>query len=98
VACCSRVPACNSALGLKDKTRRLPCSSLIIANYISRYIYCHIGDSKTLDLTEEAGGVIVMEEFAEGIRLHRAGIKLNGDLMGAMADGYFTQRVPPAWF
>lgn len=57
-----------------------------------------LGDSKILDLTEKAGGIIVMEEFAEGIRPYWTGIKLNGDMMRALVDCYFTQRVPPAWF
>jgi benzoyl-CoA reductase/2-hydroxyglutaryl-CoA dehydratase subunit BcrC/BadD/HgdB len=57
-----------------------------------------LGDSRVLDLTEEAGGIIVVEEFAEGIRPYWENIELNGNLMGALADGYFTRRVPPAWF
>jgi len=57
-----------------------------------------LGDGKVLDLTEEAGGVIVVEEFAEGIRPYWENVKPNGDLMAALTDGYFTRRVPPAWF
>ena len=57
-----------------------------------------LGDSRILDLTREAGGIIVIEEFAEVIRPYWGNIKLNGDLMGALVDCYFTQRVPPAWF
>ena len=57
-----------------------------------------LGDNKILDIIEEAGGVIVMEEFAEGIRPYWESVKLNGDLMEALADCYFMQRVPPAWF
>jgi benzoyl-CoA reductase/2-hydroxyglutaryl-CoA dehydratase subunit BcrC/BadD/HgdB len=57
-----------------------------------------LGDSRILDLTGEAGGVIVIEEFAEGIRPYWGNVELNGDPMGALVDCYFTQRVPPAWF
>jgi benzoyl-CoA reductase/2-hydroxyglutaryl-CoA dehydratase subunit BcrC/BadD/HgdB len=57
-----------------------------------------LGDSRILDLTEGAGGVIVIEEFAEGIRPYWEGIKLDGDPMAALVDCYFTRRVPPAWF
>lgn len=57
-----------------------------------------LGDYKVLDLVEEAGGVVVMEEFAEGVRHTRERVKTNGDLMEALADRYFRRRIPPAWF
>jgi len=57
-----------------------------------------LGDDKVIDITEDAGGVIVIEEFAEGIRPYWEMVKVNGDLMEAIADCYFTRRVPPAWF
>lgn len=57
-----------------------------------------MGDEKVLDLTEKAGGVIVVEEFAEGIRPYLESIKPDGDLIDALVDGYFTRRIPPAWF
>ena len=57
-----------------------------------------LGDGKILDLTEEVGGLIVVEEFAEGIRPYWENVKPNGDLMAALVDGHFTRRVPPAWF
>jgi len=57
-----------------------------------------LGDGKVLDLTEGAGGVIVVEEFAEGIRPYWENVNPNGDLMAALVDGHFTRRVPPAWF
>ena len=56
------------------------------------------GDSKVIDLTEKAGGVIVIEEFAEGIKPYWESVNLNGDLMAALADCYFARRVPPGWF
>jgi len=57
-----------------------------------------LGDGKVLDLTEDAGGVIVMEEFAEGLRPYWEDVKANGDLMESLVDCYFTRRIPPAWF
>lgn len=57
-----------------------------------------LGDRKILDLIEESGGVVVIEEFAEGIRPYWEDVLLDGDPMAALADGYFVRRVPPAWF
>jgi len=57
-----------------------------------------LGDYRILDIIEEAGGVVVIEEFAEGIKPYWESVKPNGDLMAALADCYFTRRVPPAWF
>jgi len=57
-----------------------------------------MGDSRLLDLIEEAGGTIVIEEFAEGIRPYWEDVEPNGDLMNALADCYFAKRVPPGWF
>jgi len=57
-----------------------------------------LGDNKIHDLVDEAGGVIVVEEFAEGIRPYWENVTPNGDLMAALADAYFERRVPPAWF
>ncbi|MFC2027289.1 2-hydroxyacyl-CoA dehydratase subunit D [Chloroflexota bacterium] len=54
-------------------------------------------DYKLLDLTEQAGGAIVMEEFAEGVRHYWEQINPDGDLMEALADRYFRRRIPPAW-
>lgn len=56
------------------------------------------GDTMVQDLTEEAGGTIVMEEFAEGIRPYWENVKTDGDLMENLADCYFGRRVPPGWF
>ncbi|MFC1968961.1 2-hydroxyacyl-CoA dehydratase subunit D [Chloroflexota bacterium] len=57
-----------------------------------------LGDNKIHDLVDEAGGVIVVEEFAEGIRPYWENVTPDGDLMAALADAYFKRRVPPAWF
>jgi len=56
------------------------------------------GDYRVLDLIEDSGGVVVMEEFAEGIPPYLLEVASDGDLMGALADAYFMQRIPPAWF
>ena len=57
-----------------------------------------MGDSRILDLVEEADGSIVIEEFAEGIRPYWEDVRPDGNLLEALADCYFRRRVPPAWF
>jgi benzoyl-CoA reductase/2-hydroxyglutaryl-CoA dehydratase subunit BcrC/BadD/HgdB len=57
-----------------------------------------MGDYKVLEMAEGAGASIVIEEFAEGVRHYWENVRLNGDLMQALADRYFRRRVPPAWF
>ena len=56
------------------------------------------GDSKVMDIIEDTGGVIVMEEFAEGIRPYWGEVKIEGDLMANLAESYFMERVCPGWF
>ena len=56
------------------------------------------GDYKILSLIEETGAEVVIEEFAEGIRHYWETVRVDGDLMEALADRYFKRRVPPAWF
>ena len=57
-----------------------------------------MGDYKVLEIAENAGANIVIEEFAEGLRHFWENVHVNGDLMQALADRYFRRRVPPAWF
>ena len=57
-----------------------------------------MGDYKVLEMAEEAGASIVVEEFAEGVRHYWENVQVNGDLMEALADRYFRRREPPAWF
>jgi len=57
-----------------------------------------LGDSKIFDITEKSGGCVVIEEFAEGIRPYWHNVRHTGDLMNNLAECYFMQRVPPAWF
>jgi len=57
-----------------------------------------MGDYKVLEMAEEAGASIVIEEFAEGIRHYWENVHVDGDIMEALADRYFRRRVPPAWF
>jgi benzoyl-CoA reductase/2-hydroxyglutaryl-CoA dehydratase subunit BcrC/BadD/HgdB len=56
------------------------------------------GDDKIYTLVEEAGGAVVVEEFAEGLKYYWDAVELDGDLMKALADTYFQKRVVPAWF
>jgi len=57
-----------------------------------------MGDYRIMDIVEEAGGSVVIEEFAEGIKPYWENVRPDGNLMEALADCYFTRRVPPAWF
>ena len=57
-----------------------------------------MGDNAILDAIEEAGGVVAIEEFAEGLKPYWVNVTPEGDLMEALAQCYFMQRVPPAWF
>jgi benzoyl-CoA reductase/2-hydroxyglutaryl-CoA dehydratase subunit BcrC/BadD/HgdB len=57
-----------------------------------------MGDYKVLEMAEEAGASIVIEEFAEGMRHYWENVHPNGDLMAALADRYFRRRMPPSWF
>lgn len=56
------------------------------------------GDHRILDFIDAAGGTTVVEEFGEGIRHYWETVDIEGDLIDALADRYFTKRVPPAWF
>jgi len=57
-----------------------------------------MGDHKILQLIEEAGGVVVIEEFAEGIKPYWQKVETNGNPMKALAEAYFMDRIVPAWF
>jgi benzoyl-CoA reductase/2-hydroxyglutaryl-CoA dehydratase subunit BcrC/BadD/HgdB len=49
-------------------------------------------------LVEEAGGNVVIEHFAEGLRNYWDDVSLNGSPMEALAEAYFQHRITPAWF
>jgi benzoyl-CoA reductase/2-hydroxyglutaryl-CoA dehydratase subunit BcrC/BadD/HgdB len=57
-----------------------------------------LGDSKVVDLIEEAGASIIIEEFSEGLRNYWQEVAGEDDLMKALADSYFAKRVPDAYF
>jgi benzoyl-CoA reductase/2-hydroxyglutaryl-CoA dehydratase subunit BcrC/BadD/HgdB len=57
-----------------------------------------MGDHKILDLIQEAGGQVVIEEFAEGIKPYWQGVNTTDNPMRALAEAYFMDRVVPAWF
>jgi benzoyl-CoA reductase/2-hydroxyglutaryl-CoA dehydratase subunit BcrC/BadD/HgdB len=56
------------------------------------------GDVKVIDIIEKAGGRVVIEEFAEGIRPYWDRVKTEGELMANLAESYFMDRVCPGWF
>jgi len=78
---------------LKDKKGPSPISRVLVTGSTLA-----MGDYKIMDLTEGAGGAVVIEELAEGMRHYWERVRLNGDLLEALADRYFRRRVPPAWF
>jgi benzoyl-CoA reductase/2-hydroxyglutaryl-CoA dehydratase subunit BcrC/BadD/HgdB len=55
------------------------------------------GDNKILELVEEAGGDIVIEEICEGIRYYWHDIENRGDLFQSLSRGYLVDRVPCAF-
>jgi benzoyl-CoA reductase/2-hydroxyglutaryl-CoA dehydratase subunit BcrC/BadD/HgdB len=56
------------------------------------------GDYTVVDLLEQAGANIVIEEFSEGIRPYQNRIATDGDLIRNIADAFLEKRVPPAVF
>lgn len=57
-----------------------------------------LGDSKIIDLLEEAGASIVNEEFSEGVMPYRQTVAPGNDLLKALTDCYFFNRLPDAFF
>lgn len=56
------------------------------------------GDNKVIEMVEHAGGTVVAEEFAEGIKPVEYTVRKEGDALDALTSGYFMDRVSPAWF
>lgn len=56
------------------------------------------GDYKVLNLIEEAGAEIVIEESFEGLRRYWTDVSTEGGPLEALADAYFSRALPPAWF
>lgn len=56
-----------------------------------------VGDYKVIDMIEESGCLIVTEQFCGGVRHYLNNIHLNGDLLGAIARRYLSERVPCAF-
>lgn len=57
-----------------------------------------LGDYKVVDLIEEAGALIVVEEFCEGLLDYWQTVDTNGDPIRALAQSYFNEKVPCAFF
>ncbi|HEY77841.1 MAG TPA: 2-hydroxyacyl-CoA dehydratase [Dehalococcoidia bacterium] len=56
------------------------------------------GDYKVVDILEDIGANIVIEEFSEGVRHYQQKVGSSGDPIRALADRYLRRRVPPAIF
>jgi len=79
---------------LKGKEGPGPAARILVTGSTLAY-----GDYKVPSLVQKAGGAVVIEEFAEGMRHYWERVDLaKGDLMNALTDRYFVKRVCPAWF
>lgn len=56
------------------------------------------GDDKVIDLLEQAGGNIIIEDFSEGIRPYQLRFDTDGDLLRNIAGTLMEKRVPSALF
>jgi benzoyl-CoA reductase/2-hydroxyglutaryl-CoA dehydratase subunit BcrC/BadD/HgdB len=57
-----------------------------------------LGDDRVFEILDDMEGVVVIEEFAEGIRPYLDNVDLyHDDLMKAMAEAYFLKRIPAPW-
>jgi len=56
-----------------------------------------VGDYKVIEMIEEVGGSIVIEQFCGGVRHYLNNINLEGDLLEAMARRYLQGRPPCAF-
>ena len=56
-----------------------------------------VGDYKVIDMAEEAGGSIVIEQFCGGVRHYLDTVNLNGNLLEATAERYLRERAPCAF-
>jgi benzoyl-CoA reductase/2-hydroxyglutaryl-CoA dehydratase subunit BcrC/BadD/HgdB len=81
------------AQGLKGKEGKKGPRILLVGSSMAE------GDYKVYDLLEAAGADVVVEEFSEGMRPYWQEVESGGDLIEALADGYFRRRMPlPAFF
>jgi len=56
------------------------------------------GDYKVLDLLEEAGASVVIEEFCEGMRDYWQQVDVNGDPVLSLVNHYLMKKMPGAFF
>lgn len=57
-----------------------------------------IGDYKILDILENNGAQVVIEEFTEGMRHYSELVEPADDIIDALADRYFQRRIGGAYF
>jgi benzoyl-CoA reductase/2-hydroxyglutaryl-CoA dehydratase subunit BcrC/BadD/HgdB len=55
------------------------------------------GDYRILELVEECGGNIVVEELTEGVRYYQENIDTGNEPLVSLATGYLRKKVPPAF-
>ncbi|MBN1613040.1 MAG: 2-hydroxyacyl-CoA dehydratase [Deltaproteobacteria bacterium] len=77
----------NAKPGVHDRPRLMLTGSTLA-----------MGDHKIVELIESAGGNVVVEDFAEGIKPYWNTVPENDAPLNALAKTYFMDRVAPAWF
>ena len=55
------------------------------------------GDYKVVELVEESGGMVVVEEACEGVRYYWENVENDGDSVTALGKRYLTKRTPCAF-
>jgi benzoyl-CoA reductase/2-hydroxyglutaryl-CoA dehydratase subunit BcrC/BadD/HgdB len=72
-----------------------------VNNYVPRILLLgpnlSYGDYSVLEMVQEAGGNIVIEEISEGIRYYWNKIEKGDNIFNSLARGYLVDRVPGAF-
>jgi len=56
-----------------------------------------VGDYKVIDMIEEVGGSVVMEQFCGGVRHYLNNVSINGNMLEGIARRYLCEREPCAF-
>jgi benzoyl-CoA reductase/2-hydroxyglutaryl-CoA dehydratase subunit BcrC/BadD/HgdB len=67
------------------------CRILLTGNMLA------VGDYKVIEMIEDVGGSLVIEQFCGGMRHYLANVNLSGDLLEALARRYLSGREPCAF-
>lgn len=78
--------------GAKQSIKNDPVRVLLTGSTLA------VGDYKVIDLVEELGGLVVFEQFSEGVREYWERIPEQGDPLAALADKCIRRSVPPPFW